>query len=41
MNQNWVPQRLEVGESEGHFVDVKTHYRVIYFTAIDKVTSTI
>ena len=36
------PQRLEVDNSEGHFVDdVKTHYRVIYFAAIDRVTSSI
>ena len=34
------PRRLEVGESEGHCIDdVKTHYRVTYYGAIESITT--
>ena len=36
------PRRFEVGQSEGHFSDdIETQYRVIYFDALDRVTSCI
>lgn len=36
------PRRYEISESEGDFVgDVKTHYRVIYYGALDSVVSSI
>ena len=35
------PRRYEVGESEGDFLaDEETHYRVIYYAALDQVIST-
>ena len=36
------PRRYEIGESEGDFIgDVKIHYRVIYYGALDSVVSSI
>ena len=36
------PRRYEVGESEGDFLaDEETHYRVIYYAALDQVISSI